>query len=583
MRLSLAYTEVVTDEELQKHVARIRRLGADDARVEAKAAVRDIPKGIWDSVAAFANTEGGLIILGLDESRNFAPADGFDASRIENALIAGLDDAERANPKVRPVPQYQVDRAEVDGAQVVWVRIEPLSATPDRTAPCHVVAQGLERGSYKRVGDADKHLTTYEVHLLRTRNVNEHADRRPVDGRTFADLDPDLVSRTVERVRASGSRALAGLAPDDHLSALQRLNALTADGTPTLAGYLALGTYPQQEYPQLTIDVTVHPGTAKSQDPSIRFLDRRNCDGPLPQAIHDAVHTVMRNLRTRRIVEGTRGTDIPEIPEDVLREAIANAVMHRDYSRFVTGQQVAVNVYPDRVEVINPGGFWGDRTKENVTDGHSASRNEDLARLLTVVPMPDNRSTVCENQGSGVVRMVNEMRAHGLPTPDYSTSTIDHVVVRLDRFGLMDPETEEWLGTLPGRAGFSRNHEAALALARRNGTVSVVDLRDNLGLDSDDCRGVLAQLVADGLLVGMNDGPYAIADQTRSAEATGAEWEILAVLSADEALSIRDVARATGKTLTALRPVLRELVERGLVVATAPPTSRSRKYLLAGG
>ncbi len=147
----------------------------------------------------------------------------------------------------------------------------------------------------------------------------------------------------------------------------------------------------------------------------------------------------------------------------------------------------------------------------------------------------------------------------------------------------MDPETEEWLGTLPGRSGFSRNHEAALALARRNGTVSVVDLRDSLGLDSDDCRGVLAQLVADGFLVGVNDGPYALTDKTRSVEATGAEREILAVLSAEEALSIRDVAKATGKTLTALRPVLRELVERGLVVATAPPTSRSRKYLLAGG
>nr|WP_238994320.1 ATP-binding protein [Actinomyces sp. 565] len=54
--------------------------------------------------------------------------------------------------------------------------------------------------------------------------------------------------------------------------------------------------------------------------------------------------------------------------------------MHRDYSHFVTGQQVAVNVYADRVEVINPGGFWGDRTKDNVTDGHSASRSRESCR-----------------------------------------------------------------------------------------------------------------------------------------------------------------------------------------------------------
>src|SRR5699024_2074094 len=136
------------------------------------------------------------------------------------------------------------------------------------------------------------------------------------------------------------------------------------------------------------VDVAVHPGTEKSLDPTVRFLDRLVCDGPLPVAIGDAVSAVRRNLRSRRVVDGAAGTDVPEIPTEVLREAITNAAMHRDYSTFARGQQVAVDIYRDRIEIVSPGGFWGARTKDNVADGYSTARNENLVRLLTWVPMP---------------------------------------------------------------------------------------------------------------------------------------------------------------------------------------------------
>lgn len=585
VRSSLVYTDEVTEEELASHVDRVRRQGEDDARIEVKAAAGGLPRSVWESVSAFANTAGGLIVLGLDEDAGFVPAPKFDAKRIQAALLAGLDDAPGARPKVAPLPTYKIERAEVDGAPVVLVEIDPLSADERKPAPCFVTAQGLERGSYKRVGDADKHLTTYEVFLLRSRNVRQQVDHAPVLGRTLKDLDPDLVSHTISRVRASSSRAFAGLDAEGKgytSAALQRINVLSAEGDATLAGYLTLGLYPQQEFPQLTIDVAVHPHTSKSKDPTVRFLDRRNCDGPLPHAIAEAVQAVMRNLKVRHVVEGSRGVDIPEIPEEVLREAIANAVMHRDYSDFVLGEQVAVDVYPDRVEVTNPGGFWGGKTKENVGDGKSASRNESLVRILRDVPMPDGRSTVCEDNGTGVPLMVHAMRKHGLPAPDYSASTIDHVVVRLDRFGLFDPETKAWLSSLPEHDSSGHEQEAALALARRSGAVCVNDLRANLGLDSDVCRAVLADLVADGLLVGVNDGPYVLADHRKTAAATAAEWEVLAVLTTSEPRTIREISDSTGKSLNALRLILRELVDRGLVVATAPPQSRNRKYLLAG-
>lgn len=567
------------DQELREHVIRLRRQGRDDALVEAKAAGGGVPKSVWQTISAFANTDGGLIILGLDEQTEFSPAEGFDPQRILDALHSGLDDSHSADPKVLPIPPHDAQHADVDGAPVVTLRIGALHEVPGAVMPCFVSAQGIERGSYKRVGDADKHLSPYETHLLRSRRSPDRTDRTEVTGTTPADLSSELVGRTLDGLRHR-SRALTGIDAGDSLGGLLRVNAVSSAGVPTLAGYLAMGVYPQQEFPHLVIDVAVHLGTEKSRDPTVRFLDRQSCDGPLPQAVDDAVRATLRNLRSRRLVDGATGIDVPEIPAEVLREAITNGVMHRDYSAFARGQQVAVDIFADRVEVKSPGGFWGDRTKENVAEGYSTARNENLVRLLTVVPMPDGRSTVAENQGSGVPLMVTAMRQQGLPAPDYSTSTIDHVVVRLARFGLIESDMETWLDGLPDREQRERAHDVALALAKLNGHVSVVDLRNNLGLDSDDCRAALAQLVADGLLVGMNDGPYVLTDLQMTDSVSGARWQILSLLDGSLPKSIAEISEATGKTRSALRPLLRDLVEQELVVATAPPQSRNRKYLL---
>lgn len=571
----------MTEEELAEHVERLRRQRSDDARVEAKTSKDKVPASMWRSVSAFANTAGGCLILGLDELKGFTPVPGFNAQKIIDQLDASLDERPGQTPAVLPVPGHRILRMEVDGSPVVVVEIDSLRGIHGVEMPCHVVAQGILKGSFRRVDDKDKHLTTYEIYLLQTAIRPIGTDREPVNGATEEDLSRDLVAGMLERQRRMGSHALDGVTDDSQ--ALQRLNALTLQAIPTLAGYLTLGTYPQKELPQLVIDVTVHPGTEKSTDDEARFLDRRICDGPLPAAINDAVHAVVRNLRTRRVVRGTAGEDVSEIPETVLREAITNAVAHRDYSDYVRGQQVAVDVYTDRVEVSNPGGFWGDRTPDNVFDGRSSSRNEVLTRLLTIVPSGDNGATVAENQGSGVTRMVTSMRQHGLPLPDYSHSDIDHVTLVLRRFGLVDPETRTWLDELPGGQRSSLE-ESALALARRDSTVDVQTLRRSLGVDSDDARRALSTLHAASLLIGSGDGPFTLgAPDSRGATLTKVQRAVLDVLDHDRPLTAREIADDTGRSLQAVRPILRELVDRGLAVATAPPTSRRRAYLAAPG
>ena len=583
MTPSLRHSDIVIDDDLLSHVARIRRQRSDDALVEAKAAVRDLPKSIWGTISAFANTNGGTVILGLDEREDFQPAEGFTesvANRQINALITGLNTSPQGTAKVLPVPGCRPERATVDGRPVVVLDVPSLRERPDLDLPCHVTAKGIQNGSFQRVDGHDVRLSSYEAYVLASRRIEDRTDREPVTGTSLEDLDPRSVDRLLTELRSSSSHILDHIAEDDREAALRRLNVLTSDSVPTFAGYVTLSPYPQQELPRLVVDVSVHPSTQKAQEGDVRFLDRQVCDGPIPLMVEDAVSAVARNLRRRRMTKGALAEDVLEIPEDVLREAITNAVMHRDYSAHAQGQTVAVDIYQDRVEIGNPGGLYGGRTVANRDEGIPVSRNKVLANLLRSVPRPYGRGVVAEAAGTGVPRMIGSMRQQGLPAPDYEATTIDRVTVKLSRFGLLDPDVRAWLDSLPGGPRGTAA-DSVLALARRDGKVRVVDVRRNLGLDSDDVRDLLGELVAEGLLVGMNDGPYVLADLRLRMAATGARWAVLSVLDTRKPLKIQDIAERTGKSPTALRPLLRALVSDGLVTATAPPTSRNRAYLLA--
>ena len=92
----------------------------------------------------------------------------------------------------------------------------------------------------------------------------------------------------------------------------------------------------------------------------MRFMDRTICEGTLGEMISDAVAAVAKNLRRTSMIKGVSRVDSLEIPEEVLREAIANAVIHREYGDQFCGQSIAVDVFDDRIEVTNPGGtFYG--------------------------------------------------------------------------------------------------------------------------------------------------------------------------------------------------------------------------------
>lgn len=574
----------IIEEPLVQAIERLRAQHNDDADYEAKSCAMTLSKSVWESVSAFANTDGGTLLLGVDENKNFTVPPQFDADKTINQFVDGMGDGSKDDAKVVSPPPYSIHRDTLDGAQMVSVQVHENDAAHK---PCYVKTKSVSTGSYKRQDDKDILLSPTE--LFEMQNVYEpsEADRTPITDADRGDLDDATVAAIIDAHR--DTKALRGA--HSEMQQLERLNILDKKGHVRLAGVLIAGAYPQQFFPRLYVDVAVHPGINKSQDGEVRFLDRVQCDGRLQEMVDDAVKAVLRNLRTYSLIEGTGRRDVPEIPTTVLREAIANAVVHREYDALFRNDPVNIDIYSNRVEISSPGGLWGGKTLQNLANGVSRCRNATLMQLLQKTPLirGDNDGSAVEGQGSGIQFMINRMKELSLAQPDFQP-TFDRFRVILYRGGAELAMNQQWVRShvghdLPGR------ESSVLHTVRAFGRASVRDIRDRLGYDSDDIRAMLATLVEAGLIRQVSTDVYepletpTIANTgdvpTPPAAALSSRQAIIDAIPTSGTISARDIAESTGKSLPTVRRILHELVDDGTITAIGKKQSRLRTYTRA--
>ena len=574
----------IIEEPLVQAIERLRAQHNDDADYEAKSCAMTLSKSVWESVSAFANTDGGTLLLGVDENKNFTVPPQFDADKTINQFVDGMGDGSKDGAKVVSPPPYSIHRDTLDGAQMVSVQVHENDAAHK---PCYVKTKSVSTGSYKRQDDKDILLSPTE--LFEMQNVYEpsEADRTPITDADRGDLDDATVAAIIDAHR--DTKALRGA--HSEMQQLERLNILDKKGHVRLAGVLIAGAYPQQFFPRLYVDVAVHPGINKSQDGEVRLLDRVQCDGRLQEMVDDAVKAVLRNLRTYSLIEGTGRRDVPEIPTTVLREAIANAVVHREYDALFRNDPVNIDIYSNRVEISSPGGLWGGKTLQNLANGVSRCRNATLMQLLQKTPLirGDNDGSAVEGQGSGIQFMINRMKELSLAQPDFQP-TFDRFRVILYRGGAELAMNQQWVRShvghdLPGR------ESSVLHTVRALGRASVHDIRDRLGYDSDDIRAMLATLAEAGLIRQVSTDVYepletpTIANTgnvpTPPAAALSSRQAIIDAIPTSGTISARDIAESTGKSLPTVRRILHELVDDGTITAIGKKQSRLRTYTRA--
>lgn len=576
--------------ELSAVVDRLRAIDTDSRFIEVKSAAGGFPKSIRETISAFSNSAGGgLVLLGLDERSGFELSAGFDAQAIAEAAIAMVRPRklkEESGP-ITPTPIVDVNIAPFEGGKVVMLEVSELEP---HQKPCFVTDKGPSNGSFRRLHDGDHRLNEFEVYTLQSNQKQPKDDVQPVEGATLEDLDSEAIQSFLRKLRTGRGAIFSKLSDQE---TLVRIGILAADGrTPTLGGLLSFGVYPQQYLPQLMITVAEFPGTDKGTVlEGVKLLNRQTIEGNIPLMLEGAVTEVIKSLKVRRVVRGATVDEIPEIPVVVIREAIANALMHRDYSVFTQGEQIRVELFTDRLVVENPGGIYGGRDREDLWRGISLSRNGMLARLLPMVRMPGSETTVSENLGTGLQTMLHGMRETGLDAP-IIYSSLQQFSVTLPRYGLMTESVRERMQQI-GAGELHLDHQRVIALRDTGQPLSVGSIRQLLAIDGEDVRDILESLVKGGWLEypKRRNDPYPDGPRLRElpgintksnapsrASAGNAEGLIRACFESHEELNTQAAAALTGYHPNTVRRYVSKLVEAGWLVSVGSTTSPQRTY-----
>jgi ATP-dependent DNA helicase RecG len=349
-------------------------------------------------------------VLGIEE-RTGNVVGVKNAARMQHELGCMCADMD---PSIRP----RIQSHRIEGHMVVTAEVPEIDK---QVKPCYYKSAGYVNGAYVRVSDGNRKLSPYEVHMMLSGRGQPKDDEVPVAGTDTDDLDPRIVRGFLSRLRRRPNGHFSKLSDDKILRTVKVLVPERNHYVCSTAGILALGKYPQQFFPALGITFVVYPGM-KVGEPgggNERFLDNERIDGPIPSMLGPTLRVLRRNMKTRSVVRGLYRADTDEYPLTALREAIVNALAHRDLSQWGQGSPVQVQLFSDRLIVHNPGGLYGPVTVESLgKEGISASRNLLLLKILEDTPT-GGRNVVCENRGSGVGAMLQALRSAGLPDAEF--------------------------------------------------------------------------------------------------------------------------------------------------------------------
>ena len=427
-----------------------------------------------ETMVAFANADGGTIFIGVNEQgRVTDPALSED---VEGHLV-------RALAACRPPVVTDWEQLELSGGVVIALKIA-------RSPELHALADGRV---LIRAGQENRPLGGEAIrHLAATKSSGDY-EREPVAGATLVDFDKSVLDEYMQLWAERGGQ-LINSNLQDHLVSI---GAMTEDGTPTVAGMLLFGKHPQAFLPQSGVIFVKFLGKeARGRDGLAGYGRRVEIEGPLARVIERAWNVVTDEMRVEAVVDGLRREEKPEYPRFAVREALVNAVCHRDYR--LSGRRVEIRMYEDRLEVISPGGLPGYITLDNIVEEHF-SRNPRLVTGLF-------QWGYIEELGLGIDRMIEEMLQHGHAAPDFEAKPYSFTV-RLHNTIERLPARRTW------PTNMNERQMKAMSYLEQEGRITNRDYRQLCPeVNPETLRLDLVDLVDKGLLLKIGDkkGTYYI-------------------------------------------------------------------------
>ncbi len=449
---------------------------------------------IAENMVAFANTEGGVIVVGLQ-------ADGKPSAALPDSQ--GMDRVLRLadelyNPPVvvehweeipvEPSRQLLVPASKSGGDSFRRAEQAPVYAIRvPRSTELHALADGRV---LIRSGKVNRPLGGQEIQRLASAKNTGDFETEAVPGATIDDFSRAMIDEYLEKRAERTKRPYSG----EVNRMLAEIGAITADGKPTVCGLLLFSEYPQRWLPQSGVVFAKFVGTTPRGESGLAGYSRREeLIGPVPRLIEATWNLVWSEMAISAVVKGLEREETFEYPQFAVREALVNAICHRDYR--LRGRRIEVRMFSDRLEVISPGGLPGFITVENIKDEHF-SRNPRLVGGLF-------HWGYIEELGLGIDRMMEVMEQAGHSPPKFDARPYSFALSLHNERSL--PELPEW--------SRDTNHRQARALQYIRETGSITN-REYRGLihtvSAETLRLDLVDLVEKGILtrLGAKKGTY---------------------------------------------------------------------------
>lgn len=340
-------------------------------------------KDTIETAGAFANTKGGIILVGVSDKGEVMGA------KIGKETLKDWTNQISQSTEPRVIPE--IEHNEIDGKDVVIIRIKEFPIKP-------VSVKGR---CFRRVGNSNRMMTPQEIAEMHLHSVGTSWDAFPAKDKTLEDIDLKKVERYIKEANAMGRRKIE----ESPVEVLEKLE-LVKDGRATWAAILIFGKEPQRPL----VQSAVHCGRFRLDKTQI--IDDLMVETDLIAQVDEAMKFITRHISVRYEFDGApRRKEVWEYPLEALREALINAIVHRDYT---ASSNVQVEIYDDRVDIWNPGTLLPGITIDDLykKTHKSVIRNKLIAQTFYDIGY-------IEKYGSGTIKIIELCKQHGIPLPEF--------------------------------------------------------------------------------------------------------------------------------------------------------------------
>ena len=387
--------------ELKELITKILERKTETSKIEFKSAKGGTPEKLYDSLSSFSNTSGGIIIFGIDEKAGYKVCGVQYPDELEKKVV---DQCKEMEPVVRPLITF----CEYEGKIIASAEIAEMDTV---SKPCYYTGKGKSKGSYIRVGEADLSMTEYEIY-----SYDAFKFKTEDELRTNKRIDESLLdSIQVDGFIAKAVSVKPNLVNMDKKTLMTMSGLIDKNGLPTVCGIMLFGKYPQYLSPNLDIVAVVcaTKNYAEESESGERFIVNKRLDGTIPQMLESGLAFVQQNIAKSTVIDDTgHRNDVSEYPVKAIREIILNALIHRDYSIHTENAPIRIEIYPDRIEISNPGGLYGRLSIDDLGKIKADVRNPFIAAALEIL-------NTTENRYSGIPTIYSEMKKAGLMEPKF--------------------------------------------------------------------------------------------------------------------------------------------------------------------